>query len=139
MGRRVALRWPLILVGLFVLIVALSLGTRFHYAYLPVVAADAAGPTMRDIIDQAAYDEGVDPSLMRCIAWYESRYDPNAVSWSHDEGLFQFHIWPHGSSLIDETPWAGMDPFDPWISSYAAGWLMHRGYLHRWSTWWLCE
>ncbi len=51
----------------------------------------AMPPAIRDALQAAAHDAGVDPHLLTAIAWRESRFDPNALnSQSSAMGLLQF-------------------------------------------------
>jgi len=48
-------------------------------------------PAVRDAIQSAARESGVDPKLLTAIAWRESRFDPNARNQqSSAKGLLQF-------------------------------------------------
>ena len=51
----------------------------------------AMPPTVRDAIQTAAREAGVDAHLLAAIAWRESRFDPNALNHqSSAKGLLQF-------------------------------------------------
>ena len=51
----------------------------------------AMPPVIRDAIQTAARESGVDPHLLTAIAWRESRFDPNALNrQSSAMGLLQF-------------------------------------------------
>ncbi|MCL1796225.1 MAG: lytic transglycosylase domain-containing protein [Clostridia bacterium] len=56
----------------------------------------------RDVIDQNAYEQGVDPALVAAVIYNESRFQPEAVSYLGARGLMQI-----------------METTGPWI----AGWL----------------
>ncbi len=102
------------------------------------VAPVARADDMQDLVAQAALDEGASPGVLVCMAWRESRMDPNAVSPWGDLGLMQFHRQAGGWTLMQLTPWADASPFDPDAAAHAAAWLIVRGYGPRWSTYWGC-
>lgn len=67
---------------------------------------------------------------LACIAWVESRNDPNATNrWSRAAGLFQFlpSTWrttPQGR--------AGLSPYDPSAALAAAEWMVSQGRVREW-------
>lgn len=67
---------------------------------------------------------------LACIAWVESRNDPNATNpRSKAAGLFQF-LW----STWATTPQgrAGQSPYDPVAATEAAEWMVRQGRIREW-------
>lgn len=90
----------------------------------------------------AAEEHDVAYWTLRTLAGCETgwTWDPWAVSpvrytGGRDRGLFQFHYYPNGYSLIDATPYRGGSPYDVHTAAHAAAWLIARGYGHHWSCW----
>lgn len=62
-------------------------------------------PTLEAYVTEAATKYGVDPTLVRAVAWQESRFRWSAVSAKGAIGVMQ---------LMPETAsWLGVDPYDP--------------------------
>ena len=90
------------------------------------------------LIDYAAEAMGQNPAYAQCIAYHESRYDPNAVGALGEAGLFQLHP--------DTHPWVAAqwglqeyDAFDPATNTMMAMWLLKEGYHEWFSTHPLCQ
>jgi hypothetical protein len=67
---------------------------------------------------------------LACIAWVESRNDPNATNpRSKAAGLYQF-LW----STWATTPQgrAGLSPYDPAAATEAAEWMVRQGRIREW-------
>lgn len=94
--------------------------------------------TMKALVIQAAYDQGADANLSLCIVEHESHFDPYAISPTNDYGLWQFHVFGDGSSLLDDTPFAGGNILDAYTNAEAGAWLLAHGYARRWMTLFLC-
>lgn len=70
-------------------------------------------------------------SLVSCLAWAESRNDPNAYNRrSGASGLLQFL-----PSTWRSTPWASFSIWNGAAQWQAARWMISVGRLHEWSTW----
>jgi hypothetical protein len=106
--------------------------------------ASADTSDIRAIVVQAAYEQGAPVQLMLCLAQHESGFDPSATHYyndgSTDAGLFQYHhMWDGSWSVLDETPWAGLSPYNATVSARAAAWAVAHGMGPRWTgTWWMC-
>lgn len=84
-------------------------------------------------IDQTAARYRVSASLMRLIAWCESRYEPGARNLSGAAGLFQFipSTWARAASGAGVW-WAS--PFEPAASIEAAAWLLRADGAGHWQA-----
>lgn len=80
---------------------------------------------------------GVDADYAACIAWHESRFDPQATGALGEEGLFQ--ILPStGAWVADTWGWERYDGYDPATNALMGVWLLRQGYDDWFSTKTLC-
>ncbi len=97
-------------------------------------------PTVPDIIYAAADRYGVDGNRMACVAWYESRFDPQAYNWRDGSmGLFQWQprtwAWASWNAGV-----GGSSPYEPYAAAESAAWLMSQpGGFRHWSVDWRCR
>jgi hypothetical protein len=78
---------------------------------------------------------GANPYQLRifgCLAWFESRNDPYAVSPTNDKGLWQIHFPLHAWRS------AGRDIFDPIVNAEVAWDIYRESGWRAWSTHGLC-
>ena len=93
--------------ALFSLFLALPMAAADRAPQLATNAFPAAVPSyLAQIITDAAAQYHVDPNLVAAMAFKESRFNPNAVSWRGAQGVLQ---------LMPKTAkWLGVtDSFDP--------------------------
>lgn len=89
-------------------------------------APEAAAPATYDSLFAAAgARHGVDPALLRAVAWVESRFDPAAVSPAGARGLMQL--------MPDTAAALGVDPLDPAQAVDGAARLL-AGHLRRFGS-----
>ncbi len=89
--------------ALFALFLALPLSART----LATNAFPAPMPQyLADIITEAGAQHHVDPNLIAAMAYKESRFNPNAVSWRGAQGILQ--LMPRTAKSLGVT-----DAFDP--------------------------
>lgn len=89
-------------------------------------------PEIAAPLDTAAAHYGLRSQFLRCLAWWESRYQPDAVSpGGVYRGLLQFdsQTWWEGSHLAG-LPHAART--DAWAASEVAALLIWRGEVGRW-------
>lgn len=80
---------------------------------------------------------GVDADYAACIAWHESRFDPQATGALGEEGLFQ--ILPStGEWIAAKWGWADYDGYDAATNAMMGVWLLRQGYDDWFSTKGLC-
>lgn len=78
---------------------------------------------------------GASPYQLRvfgCLAWFESRNDPYAVSRTNDRGLWQIHFPLHAWRS------AGRDIYDPVVNAEVAWDIYRESGWRAWSTHGLC-
>ena len=95
-----------VVAALFSLLIALPLAAADRTPPLAVNAFPAAVPSyLAQIITEASAQYHVDPNLVAAMAFKESRFNPNAVSWRGAQGVLQ---------LMPKTAkWLGVtDSFD---------------------------
>ena len=92
----------------------------------PAAASEPAG-----CIERAAAWADVHPTLLRAIAWVESRGNPAALNWntdaagtrtSYDVGLMQINSWWYERGLKDL--WLQMG--DPCVNVAAGAWVLRQ-------------
>lgn len=89
------------------------------------------------LIRHTAGAMGVDADYAACIAWHESRFDPQATGALGEEGLFQ--ILPStGAWVADTWGWERYDGYDPATNALMGVWLLRQGYDDWFSTKRLC-
>ena len=89
------------------------------------------------LIRHTAGAMGVDADYAACIAWHESRFDPQATGALGEEGLFQ--ILPStGEWIAAKWGWADYDGYDPATNAMMGVWLLRQGYDAWFSTKRLC-
>lgn len=83
------------------------------------------------VVDQVVVPES--PALtgrLACIAWVESRNDPNATNpRTKAAGLFQFL---HSTWLTTPQGQIGLSPYDPVAATDAARWMVAQGRIREW-------
>lgn len=70
------------------------------------------------IIDAAAKQYGISPSLVDAVMWQESRYNPKAVSSAGAIGLMQL--------MPDTARHLGVNPYDPWQNVFGGAAYLRR-------------
>jgi len=89
------------------------------------------------LIRHTAGAMGVDADYAACIAWHESRFDPQATGALGEEGLFQ--ILPStGEWIAAKWGWADYDGYDAATNALMGVWLLRQGYDDWFSTKGLC-
>lgn len=102
-----------------------------------LLSASAALPAQADCFDDAARYQGVNPVILRAIAWQESRYRPNAMrkndNGSTDYGLMQINsIHLRALSKYDISSNTLMEPC---ASVYIAAWHLRQKMNKYGNTW----
>jgi len=81
----------------------------------------------RQVVEEAAQEFGLDPSLVYAIMREESRYDPEAISRAYAQGLMQ--IIPSTRDWIVEQLKIEIDPieiFDPGMNIRLGAWYLYH-------------
>ena len=89
------------------------------------------------LIRHTATAMGVDPDYAACIAWHESRFDPQATGALGEEGLFQI-LPATGEWIAAEWGWERYDGYDAATNAMMGVWLLAQGYDDWFSTKGLC-
>lgn len=95
-----------------------------------------SGEDVTAALTQASQQTGVSRSLLRCISWHESEWNPRAVGRHGELGLFQ--LLPRRGLLPDFYAAGFDDPFSPYQSALFAARTIRAGGGRYWSTWGLC-
>lgn len=74
-------------------------------------------------------------SLLDCIVWHESRYDPNATG---DGGLSLGAVQLHEYGLLPMARGMGIDPWDPYEATGWLAWAISQGMGSHWAAYALC-
>lgn len=91
-----------------------------------VPAASAAGAQADNCLEAAATWAHVHPTLLRAIAWVESRGNPRALNWnangSYDTGLMQINSWWYDRGLA--PIWLRLG--DPCVNVAVGTWVLKQ-------------
>ena len=84
------------------------------------------------LIQDAAKRRGIDPMLIKAVAWRESRFRPEKLGLDGERGLMQItdaaaKEWVKSEKIANFVP---TDLFDPKVNINAGSWLLARA-LHR--------
>ena len=90
-----------------------------------------------DCFNQAGVYQGVNPSVLRAIAWFESKGDPTAVNrnvnGSIDVGQLQINSVHFGDLARQGIPHRSLT--DPCVNIYVAAWLLKQKMVKYGNTW----
>ncbi len=104
-------------------------------AIVAVTSSDAAAGPETGCLERAAAWAEVNPTLLRAIAWVESRGDPGAVNWNrngtYDVGLMQVNSWWYDRGLA--TWWRGLG--HPCVNVAAGAWILRQCTAEYGYTW----
>jgi soluble lytic murein transglycosylase-like protein len=90
-----------------------------------------------DCFDQAGVYQGVNPAVLRAIAWVESKGDPTAITrnanGSIDVGQLQINSIHFGDLARQGVPHGALT--DPCVNIYVAAWLLKQKMVKYGNTW----
>ncbi len=90
-----------------------------------------------DCFEQAGVYQGVNPSVLRAIAWFESKGDPAAVNrnanGSIDVGQLQINSIHFGDLARQGVPSHALT--DACVNIYVAAWLLKQKMVRHGNTW----
>jgi soluble lytic murein transglycosylase-like protein len=103
-------------------------------AWLSVCGAAHAGD---DCFNEAAAYQGVNPWVLRAVAWYESKGDAGAIhqnaNGSIDVGQLQINSIHFGDLAREGVPHRALT--DPCVNVYVAAWLLKQKMVKYGNTW----
>jgi soluble lytic murein transglycosylase-like protein len=110
---------------------------RHAYAALAVSLFCGAVHAQEDCFNQAAAYQGVNPSVLRAVAWFESKGDASAVNrnanGSVDVGQLQINSIHFGDLAREGVPHRALT--DPCVNVYVAAWLLKQKMVKYGNTW----
>jgi soluble lytic murein transglycosylase-like protein len=121
---------------------AANSGRRSRYArahaYIALALSLSCGVARAgDCFEQAGVYQGVNPSVLRAIAWVESRGDPTAIkrnaNGSIDVGQLQINSIHFGDLAREGVPHGALT--DPCVNIYVAAWLLKQKMVKYGNTW----
>lgn len=90
-----------------------------------------------DCFNEAAAYQGVNPWVLRAVAWYESKGDPGAIhqnaNGSIDVGQAQINSIHFGALAREGVPHRALT--DPCVNVYVAAWLLKQKMVKYGNTW----
>ncbi|MGF6998014.1 soluble lytic murein transglycosylase-like protein [Paraburkholderia sp. GAS32] len=90
-----------------------------------------------DCFNEAAAYQGVNPWILRAVAWYESKGDPDAIhqnaNGSIDVGQLQINSIHFGDLAREGVPHRALT--DPCVNVYVAAWLLKQKMVKYGNTW----
>jgi soluble lytic murein transglycosylase-like protein len=90
-----------------------------------------------DCFNEAAAYQGVNPWILRAVAWYESKGDPGAIhrnaDGSIDVGQLQINSIHFGDLAREGVPHRALT--DPCVNVYVAAWLLKQKMVKHGNTW----
>ncbi|MFM0561098.1 lytic transglycosylase domain-containing protein [Paraburkholderia sediminicola] len=90
-----------------------------------------------DCFNEAAAYQGVNPWVLRAVAWYESKGDPDAIpqnaNGSIDVGQLQINSIHFGDLAREGVPHRALT--DPCVNVYVAAWLLKQKMVKYGNTW----
>jgi soluble lytic murein transglycosylase-like protein len=109
--------------------------SRFIAALALVLSCTAAHAD--DCFEQAAVYQGVNPSILRAVAWHESKGDPAAINrnanGSIDVGQLQINSIHFGDLKRQGIPHHALT--DACVNVYVAAWLLKQKMVKYGNTW----
>ena len=109
-----------------------------RHAYAALALSSLCGTALADdCFNQAAAYQGVNPSVLRAVAWFESRGDASAVNrnanGSIDVGQLQINSIHFGDLARQGVPHRALT--DPCVNVYVAAWLLKQKMVKYGNTW----
>jgi len=109
---------------------------RHAYAVL-VLSLLCSAAHAEDCFNQAAAYQGVNPSVLRAVAWFESKGDASAINrnanGSIDVGQLQINSIHFGDLAREGVPHRALT--DPCVNVYVAAWLLKQKMVKYGNTW----
>ena len=90
------------------------------------------------LIEKYSQEYSVRASLLKCIIWYESTNNPNAVGNQGEQGLAQFKLSTFRSFREQMGEDEKASPFDPETAIQTLAWALSKGYGNHWSVYRRC-
>ncbi|WGS53902.1 lytic transglycosylase domain-containing protein [Paraburkholderia sp. D15] len=110
---------------------------KFLLAALVCWFACGAAHAADDCFNEAAAYQGVNPWVLRALAWYESKGDPFAVhrnaNGSIDVGQLQINSIHFNALEREGVPHRAL--IDPCVNVYVAAWLLKQKMVKHGNTW----
>jgi soluble lytic murein transglycosylase-like protein len=109
-----------------------------RHAYAALVLSLLCGAAhAEDCFNQAAAYQGVNPSVLRAVAWFESKGDASAINrnanGSIDVGQLQINSIHFGDLAREGVPHRALT--DPCVNVYVAAWLLKQKMVKYGNTW----
>jgi soluble lytic murein transglycosylase-like protein len=117
---------------------ATDAGHAVRHAYAALVLSLLCGAAhAEDCFNQAAAYQGVNPSVLRAVAWFESKGDASAINrnanGSIDVGQLQINSIHFGDLAREGVPHRALT--DPCVNVYVAAWLLKQKMVKYGNTW----
>jgi soluble lytic murein transglycosylase-like protein len=112
---------------------------KWLLAALACALMGAAGQALAadDCFNEAAAYQGVNPWVLRALAWYESKGDANAIhqnaNGSVDIGQLQINSIHFNDLAREGVPHTAL--IDPCVNVYVAAWLLKQKMVKHGNTW----
>jgi soluble lytic murein transglycosylase-like protein len=110
---------------------------KLFYAALAWLSVCGAAHAADDCFNEAAAYQGVNPWVLRAVAWYESKGDPSAIhqnaDGSIDVGQLQVNSIHFGELAREGVPHRALT--DPCVNVYVAAWLLKQKMVKHGNTW----
>ncbi|CAE6695623.1 hypothetical protein R69776_02100 [Paraburkholderia nemoris] len=110
---------------------------KLFFAALAWLSMCGAAHAADDCFNEAAAYQGVNPWVLRAVAWYESKGDPDAIhqnaNGSIDVGQLQINSIHFGDLKREGVPHRALT--DPCVNVYVAAWLLKQKMVKYGNTW----
>lgn len=114
-----------------------SLAARFFLPLVCIAAFSAPAHADTDCFAEAGAYQGVNPMILRAIAWFESKGDPSAVhrnaDGSIDVGQAQINSSHFGELRRNGVPPGALK--DACVNIYVAAWMLKQKMIRYGNTW----
>jgi soluble lytic murein transglycosylase-like protein len=114
-----------------------SSATRLFLAFVCIAAFSLPAHADSDCFAQAGAYQGVNPMILRAIAWFESKGDPGAVhrnaDGSIDVGQAQINSIHFGELRRYGVPPGALK--DACVNTYVAAWMLKQKMIRYGNTW----
>ncbi|MFB9124249.1 lytic transglycosylase [Paraburkholderia dipogonis] len=110
---------------------------KIFLSALACLSVCGAAQAADDCFNEAAAYQGVNPWVLRALAWYESKGDASAirqnVNGSIDVGQLQINSIHFGDLAREGVPHRAL--IDPCVNVYVAAWLLKQKMVKHGNTW----
>src|SRR5258708_27231067 len=110
---------------------------KLFCAALALLSMCGAAHAAEDCFNEAVAYQGVNAWVLRAVAWYESKGDPDAIhqnaNGSIDVGQLQINSIHFGDLAREGVPHRALT--DPCVNVYVAAWLLKQKMVKYGNTW----